>query len=544
MRARGIGIALAALGIAFLLYALWHRTLLIVGALAIVSFILHVGLAAMILGVAGGVVRLFLPASLRERLRSRRVYFYVVVGVCLVIFAVAGRELNHRWLPSRLHPASLFVDALLLGALGWLGALLLAPAPARALGLAVSVALVTLATVGARVMTGGQVEAQTDRTSELATLPYLTWVPTGSTADTSGVVYHDRARAFPGLNLYASRNLPAAFLIDMDGRVLHEWHAPIYQKDNWGHIEILPDDGLLVTVRQHLFLRVDRDSRIRWARSMRVHHDIAAVDDTIYVLERKERIARIEGLPVPILDDCVVRMTMDGDVIDETSIFDVVRGHLARRQALRIYRWMLDPRVIRSLFPLLREEGFILDANRPVDVLHANTIEVIRQDRDDTFRRGNVIVCTRDLDRIWVIDLARRAVVWSWGEGELEWPHHPTLLANGNVLLFDNGSRRHFSRVLEIDPRANEIVWQYTAQDRSNFFSYTRGGVQRLPNGNTLITNSDSGHVFEVTADGEIVWEFLNPQVSADRTTRAAIYRMMRIVDPRRVARLEAAATD
>jgi hypothetical protein len=448
---------------------------------------------------------------------------------------------NHRWLPSRLHPGSLVVDALLAVAIAWLGLLLLVPSVARAVGLAASVAAVVLATAAVSALTRGPTAEGGEHARRLTTLPYLTWVPTAGQADTSGVVYHDRERAYPGLNLYASRNLPTAFLVDMDGRVLHQWHAPVYESDNWGHVELLDDNGLLVTVRQHLFLRVDYDSRIHWARPMRVHHDAAVASDTIFVLERKERIARIGGLPVPVLDDLIVRMTMEGATIDETSIFDIVQDQLDRKQALRIYRWMLDPRVIRNLFRLIRDQGFILDASGPVDVLHSNTLEVIRRDHDDAFRRGNVIVCTRDLDRVWVIDMASKRVVWSWGEGVLEWPHHPTLLPNGNLLLFDNGSRRHYSRVLEIDPREKRIVWEYTADDKADFFSYTRGGVQRLPNGNTLITNSDSGHVFEVTPEGEIVWEFLNPHVSEDGKARAAIYRMRRIVDPERLGRLQSA---
>jgi hypothetical protein len=50
-----------------------------------------------------------------------------------------------------------------------------------------------------------------------------------------------------------------------------------------------------------------------------------------------------------------------------------------------------------------------------------------------------------------------------------------------------------------------------------------------LPNGNTLITNSDSGQVFEITKSGEIVWEFYNPHLTDDKSFRVAIYRMNRL---------------
>ena len=36
-------------------------------------------------------------------------------------------------------------------------------------------------------------------------------------------------------------------------------------------------------------------------------------------------------------------------------------------------------------------------------------------------------------------------------------------------------------------------------------------GAQRLPNGNTLICSGPTGHLFEVTADKQVVWEYINP---------------------------------
>src|SRR5262245_44243265 len=43
------------------------------------------------------------------------------------------------------------------------------------------------------------------------------------------------------------------------------------------------------------------------------------------------------------------------------------------------------------------------------------------------------------------------------------------------------------------------------------FFSPRISNAQRLPNGNTLICEGDSGRLFEVTAGGELVWEYVNP---------------------------------
>jgi hypothetical protein len=86
------------------------------------------------------------------------------------------------------------------------------------------------------------------------------------------------------------------------------------------------------------------------------------------------------------------------------------------------------------------------------------------------------------------------------------------MLANGNVMMFDNGPRaRAWSRVVEVDPRKNAIVWEYRAGEPADFYSKALGTSQALPNGNVLVGYSGKGQAFEVSRDGEVVWRYLNP---------------------------------
>ena len=89
------------------------------------------------------------------------------------------------------------------------------------------------------------------------------------------------------------------------------------------------------------------------------------------------------------------------------------------------------------------------------------------------------------------------------------------MLGNGNILVFDNGTHRRddprtYSRVLEIDPATKRPVWTYQDQPVFNFYSAYISGAQRLPNGNTLITEGCTGRLFEVTRDGDVVWEYIS----------------------------------
>lgn len=63
------------------------------------------------------------------------------------------------------------------------------------------------------------------------------------------------------------------------------------------------------------------------------------------------------------------------------------------------------------------------------------------------------------------------------------------------------------------EPRliSSQVVWSYRPLNSHGFFSHIGGSGQRLPNGNTLICSDTEGHLFEVTAKGELAWEYINP---------------------------------
>ncbi|KKY15329.1 putative pqq enzyme repeat protein [Phaeomoniella chlamydospora] len=88
----------------------------------------------------------------------------------------------------------------------------------------------------------------------------------------------------------------------------------------------------------------------------------------------------------------------------------------------------------------------------------------------------------------------------------------------GNILIFDNGAFRHhestpFSRVIEVCRATKEILWEYRDWSMPMaFFSAFMGGAQRLPNGNTLITEAVFGRIFEVTLEGDICFEYVNDE--------------------------------
>ena len=176
---------------------------------------------------------------------------------------------------------------------------------------------------------------------------------------------------------------------------------------------------------------------------------------------------------------------------------------------------------------------------------------------DERFDPDNIITDDRGT-MVYIISKKTGEIVWKVGPeygmdpalkalGCIIGPHHAHIIpkglpGEGNVLVFDNGGAagygepnpgapdgtwnalRDHSRVLEFNPLTLEIVWEFTAMtmgfpegEEVRFYSRYESAAQRLPNGNTLITESRRGRVLEVTPSCEIVWEYISPYNLLDR---------------------------
>jgi hypothetical protein len=327
----------------------------------------------------------------------------------------------------------------------------------------------------------------------------------------ANVLVHVASRAQSGYNFYSSRKAQGARLVDMSGRVVHEWKTT--QKGAWQHSELLPNGDVLVIVKDRRLSRYDKDSKLLWSVTGRFHHDLWIHEDQLYILSRRSKVVEsVHPNAKTLVDVIQMRSLDDGALQREISVLDVL---------------LASP--YRFLLPKLSD-----DANpkkgRSLDVLHTNHVEVFDGSLTDLhpmYSKGNILFSMRNINAIAVMEPDRETIVWIWGPTNLTFQHHPTALSNGHILLFDNGAKR--SRILEIDPADdNAIVWSYAP--KSGLFSATRGSNQRLSNGNTLITESDRGYVIEVTKSGRVVWKFANPVVNRKKE-REAIWRMTR-VDP------------
>ena len=380
------------------------------------------------------------------------------------------------------------------------------------------------------------------RLERLRSVPY-TFV-TSYEADTSasGVRLLDRAAAYPGYNLYCSRVAPEAYLMDMEGAVVHTWSRPGDKIWVWEHAIMQPDGEIVVISKFKGLLRLAWDGEVTWSIDLDVHHDVAFLPDGSFcAIIRGAELYRGLIVEFPI----IVHLSPTGEEIDRWYAYD----HLDEIRRKFDQRSFLD-----TVLDDMAKSGEEMTATEPTpgrievnrlsdgrvlyDYFHLNTLTILPEtplgDRDRRFRAGNLLICFRNVNQVAVLDQATWEILGVWGEGELEWPHDPTMVENGDILVFDNGVLRGWSRVVEVDPLTGDIAWEYAADPPESFYSYEKGSAQRLPNGNTLVCDGDNGRAFEVTPAGKMVWEWLNPVTKKGR--RVQLYRITRLpcglVDP------------
>jgi hypothetical protein len=197
--------------------------------------------------------------------------------------------------------------------------------------------------------------------------------------------------------------------------------------------------------------------------------------------------------------------------------------------------------------------GMAVVASQTQDWTHWNTLNYHPTDSN------KIIANSRHFGESYIIDKAAKKFIYRFGnpsaygagvapsfqsDGDqlIFGPHHahiigPGLDGAGHLMILDNGWNRpagNRTRVIEVDMTRTSgaagntagtlhpgwIVWQYAAARPNSMYSASQCSNDRLPNGNTSITITETGHIIEVTkgtASGvnwinkEVVWEFINP---------------------------------
>ncbi|ENX49573.1 MULTISPECIES: aryl-sulfate sulfotransferase [Acinetobacter] len=261
------------------------------------------------------------------------------------------------------------------------------------------------------------------------------------------------------------------------------------------------------------------------------HHDIRRLPNG-NTLILANLVHKVSGFKVPeVIDDVIYEVDAQGKTV---------------------WSWKASDHL--NEFDFTQEQLKLVFATQNPDYLHINNLAPIGPNKwfdagDARFHPDNLIIDSRNANFIAIIDKATGKIVWTLGPNlpainpktantvprpvdQISGQHDAHIIPKGlagagNLLVFDNQGDAGYpsvqrgvlsgSRVLEIDPIKKEIVWQYTASNSAQpdwaFFSSFISSARRLPNGNTLIDEGQNGRFFQITPQGEIVWEYVSPYI-------------------------------
>ena len=363
-----------------------------------------------------------------------------------------------------------------------------------------------------------------------------------STIQPTGLYRYNKAKALQGYTLVTHNFSDRAFLLDMEGKVVHKWQMkykaglfamllpngnllaggqapekemPVSFGGTAGYVTEYDWNGNVVwewkelsdtNVSHHCFDRMPNGNTLVLGWEYKSYDEAVAKGRDPKTLNPEGFDAHgkiIKG----VWPDYVKEVTPDKKVVWEWHVWD----HLGTGPD----QWNLN-------FVLPKGADYMAGP----DWTHFNTCSY-------DAKNDKIIMNSRNFGESYIIDHKTGVVEWRWGnpcatgqgkcpswiddgDQQIFGPHDASMEDNGNILIFDNGWYRpqgERSRVLEVNPKTNKVEWQWTTKVSSAFYTRYQGAVQKLPNGNYFITSTHYGHLLEVTGDkkAEVVWEWFSP---------------------------------
>lgn len=376
----------------------------------------------------------------------------------------------------------------------------------------------------------------------------------------TGVLQYDKEKSYGGYTLYTTVNTKTTYLIDMEGYIVHTWehdttpgrYAYLLENGNLLRGGLVEPQYTSLGGEAGVVQEIDWDGNVVW--EYRNHTPTSCTHHSFW--RKKNGNTLILCWRLHSYEECLAKGRRPELMVKEGIMTrkGKVQGHYVSYfveidpSGKEVWRW--------DFWDHLGEGPDKLDFNLVIPVQaswvdwdHCNNISY----NEET---DQIVTTLRALGEFIIIDCKTGNIVYRWGnpanygagrkpgfgddgDQKLWGPHSPTWIGNDHILVYDNGYLRPLgsrSRVLEVDLKSGDIVWEWMSPSPNSFSSGNQSNVQRLPNGNTLMTGCESGHIVEVSAgsscrygntsvfvpDSEpqgksdlppsrVVWEYVNP---------------------------------
>ncbi|MFC1494303.1 aryl-sulfate sulfotransferase [Thermodesulfobacteriota bacterium] len=355
----------------------------------------------------------------------------------------------------------------------------------------------------------------------------------------TGVLKYDKEKSYGGYTLFAPLvNCKTTYLIDMEGNVVHKWES---EYTPGSYAMLLPNGNLLRagTMKKKpaaiggaggIVQEIDWNGKVVWEYRMNTpteihHHCFARMPsgNTLIMGWEAKSIEEViakgrdpKTIPISVYDmdqyhnefwvDFVREVDKKGNTVWEYHIWDNIGTGPHQFDINYILPEKIGPNYA----------GF--------DWSHFNSVEYIPE-------KDMALLNSRNFSEFYLIDYKTKKMVYRWGNpsayGQGKKPswydngdqkvfgsHSATYVGKDRFMVFNNGSERaegNRSSIVIVNRKTNEIVWEYHPIMPQSFYSFRQGSAQMLPNGNIQVTSTNSGHLFEVTEDKKVVWDYVSP---------------------------------
>lgn len=376
---------------------------------------------------------------------------------------------------------------------------------------------------------------------------------------TVGLIVNE-PEAAQGYTLIVSLDSDVVYLIDHLGRKVHTWELEGRRIEA---AELLENGNLIIrhdpVAGNRSVVEVTQDGNTVWEyNAISYHHDMAKLPNGNVLLLGRGKLTSQEAVAAGVMLDPYFEFHWRWryDYIQEVK-------PTGPQSSQVVWKWSVLDHLVQDHDPSLPGYGSIAEHPERIDLsygyTHINSIDynpVLNQ----------IMLSVRNYRELWIIDHnttteeaagSKGDLLYRWSNPrtddngdshELFWQHDAYWIPSGlpgagNVLIFNNGNdgrfngpQRNYSSVVEIalpytqdndysrnhgsDFAPPRILWTYTADNPADFYASQMSGAQRLPNGNTQISDGMTGTVFQVTPDGRTVWKYINPSLRLGPTTQ------------------------
>ncbi|MFT6334261.1 MAG: hypothetical protein ACI86M_000664 [Saprospiraceae bacterium] len=395
-----------------------------------------------------------------------------------------------------------------------------------------------------------------------------------SQENTIGLLYHDLNKTQEGYTLFNPENQSIVYLINNCGQVVHTWgtdeiRVPGKEQylDNSGRLYLASAQPLLENpsfgaggsggVVEILSWNGDIEYRKVLADSLvRQHHDIHVMPNgnVMAIVWQNVSLDDAASFGFDTLSNPQIGFWPD-KIIEIDPSNDSV-----------IWEWNSIDHMVQDLnsdlnnFGVIEEHPELININYidfafgRQDVHHINSIDY-NSDLDQ------ILLSVRNFNEVWIIDHSTTSleasthsggnsgrggdILYRWGnpaaynsggvsdqklfrQHDASWiidVNHPI---NGGILCYNNFIAPELSLGNIFIPEINALTGDYILDENDMFlpaifsdtinhpeilktFSTAASNIQLQPNGNYMMCAGRQGRIFEVTSDGELVWEYLVP---------------------------------